>query len=130
MFPLGPDLVASCVLERVHHGFFEPHLFQMRMAKATLQNVIGLNTKILRRGDLVGELSQRVQVLVIEAFDDVVVYEVVKVNQIADHASLRINRTTHSHFKVIVVPVAMGIVALAVRGTIPVIGHRRAVQPV
>jgi len=33
------NALASSVLERVHHGLFQPYTFQMRLAKFALQNI-------------------------------------------------------------------------------------------
>ena len=55
-----------------------------------------------------------VQIFVIERLDHFAFHKRIEFAEIRDHAGRRIHRARHGHFHHVVVPVAIGIVALAV----------------
>src|SRR6266700_3375853 len=54
------DFGTPGVLERIHHGFFHTHPFQMSLGEAAPQNIIDSGAEVLRRRDDTGELRQDV----------------------------------------------------------------------
>src|SRR5260370_8448916 len=63
MGSLSSRFVSACVLEGVHHGFFEPHPFKMRLLEATLQYFEDLDRQIFGGGHMLCEFFNRIQIL-------------------------------------------------------------------
>jgi hypothetical protein len=121
--------ILSPVFERIHHGFFKPYLVQMRMTKAALQNMVNNHGQVFRGGDGGRELRQRIKVLMIEAFQNLGVHEPIQISQITNHARALIYRTANRDFERVVVPVSVGVVALALGRHIFDFRQGVAVQP-
>ena len=66
----------------------------MSLAKATLHNIVDCDAQVLRGRHLLRELRQKIQILVVVAFQDLAVHEAIQINQIANHTGLVIDRPT------------------------------------
>src|SRR5713101_9314487 len=61
---LAADFGTPGVLERIHHGFFHTHLFQMSLGEAAPQNIIDSGAEVLRGGYRLRKFLERVQTMV------------------------------------------------------------------
>ena len=86
----------------------------MRGSEATLHYFVNLDAQVFGGGYFLGEFLQRVQILLIEAGEHFPFHETVEIGEVADHASLLIDRSADCDFDRVVVAVAVGIVAFAV----------------
>jgi hypothetical protein len=110
--------ILAPVFERIHHRLFKPYLFKMSMVKAALQNIVDNNAQILRGWDSSREFRNRVQVLVIEAFQNFASHKSVQIHQIANHPGALIDRAADCDLKRVVVAVSVGVVALSISRSI------------
>src|SRR5579863_6549191 len=104
----------SCVFEAVHHGFFQPYSFQMRVWEATLHYFVNLNTEIFSSRNIACKLLQGIQMFVAKAGEHFPFDEAVEIDEVADHSSLRIHLSANGYLHDVVVTVSVGIVAFAV----------------
>ena len=100
----------------------------MRMGEGALQYFEDLNTQIFRRRNGYSEFLKIIQIFQIVARKHLFFNAFVEVNEIADHPRRLLNRAADGHFEGVVVPVSMGVVALAV-GLLILLGrHGGAVE--
>src|SRR5215471_12444598 len=124
------DFPASRIFERIEQSLFYADSFDLRVAKPFLHQVVESHAHIFRGGHRRLELRQRIQVLVVQAFQYVVLHKGVQVGQIADHPCLSIHRTSHGNLQRIVVAMAVRIIALAVHSLVFLRRHGIAMQAV
>ena len=99
----------------------------MCLGELALQNIIDDGTEIFRGGHGICEFRTRIKVLQIESGDDGTVYALVQIDEIADHSVL-VYLASDGDFENVVMPVAIGVVALAVGCAVLFLGHPLAVQ--
>jgi hypothetical protein len=102
----------------------------MSVAEAALQYFEDLHTQVFRRGDVPGELLQRIQVLQVVPGEQFPFDKTIEVDQVADHASAVVHLPADRYLQDIVVSVSMGIIALPVDDAVFFDGEFVAVQAV
>src|SRR5882672_11075449 len=104
----------SCIFERVHHRLFNPYLLKMRFPGPTLQDFVNGDTQVFGSGHSFRKFLHQVQIPMIVALDDMLMYKPVEINQIADHSGLGVHLSANGDLDRVVVPVPVRIVALAI----------------
>lgn len=107
-----------CVLKGIHHSFFQSYSFKMSLPEAALQYFKDLHTKIFGSRHVSGEFLQRIQILQVVPGEQFPLDKAIKVDQIADHASVLVHWPADRYFQDIVVSVSMGIITFPVNGAI------------
>ena len=86
----------------------------MSLEEATLHNFVDRDAQIFRGRNLLREFWEEIQVLVIVTLEGMAVHEAIEIGQIADHSGLVIDPPADGDFDHVVVPVSVGIIALAI----------------
>src|SRR5690242_8405277 len=117
------------VLEAVPASLLQANPYQTRARKFS-EALENLDAEIFRRRHAIAKnLHIFIQVLVIEWLDDLVPDVIVQIAEIRDHPRGGIYFPRYGHLHEIVVPVTIGIVALAINTLVLGIVQMRAVQP-
>src|SRR6266568_7400805 len=86
----------------------------MSRMEAALQNLVDFGAQVLSGRHRIAKLIQAIQVGDPETLQDVAIHEHVQAGKIADHSAAGIHLTANGYLQSVVVPVTVGIVALAV----------------
>ncbi|HTZ60428.1 MAG TPA: hypothetical protein VMB49_20100 [Acidobacteriaceae bacterium] len=107
-------LSLSRIFKKVVPRLFHPYSFQIRMNKMLREQVVNGDTQILGGGHLGREALIKVQIGVVKAIDHIFLYATIQVGQVANHAGNRIYLPTNRHLYHVVMPMPVGIAALAI----------------
>src|SRR5579859_256737 len=95
-------------------SFIEPDAMEPRDVQLRVETVPNSNGQVLGGRYLVGELRDLlVEMAMVQSFDDLAVHSFLQLFQVNNKSGSRIYLTLHRDFKHVIVPVPVGIVALA-----------------
>ena len=100
----------------------------MSRQRNSLQYLLDPDCQIFRGWNNSAEILKLIQVLMVEAVENLVSHHIVEGTQIANHSSLLRNRAADRDLKIIIVAVSVGVVALAVSLAIRGIAERWIMQ--
>jgi hypothetical protein len=111
-------LSLSCIFEEIVPRLFHPHSFKVSVNKVFREQFVNGDTEILGGGHFVGEALIEIQIGVIKTIDHPGLYTMIQVGEAADHPGHGIYLSANGYFHHIVMPVAVGVAAFAVDGTV------------
>src|ERR1039457_42307 len=95
----------------------------MRSLESTLHDFVDRDAKIFSSRHLTREFGKQVQILMIVAFENFAVHKSIEIRQIAYHPGLVTDRPADRDFDHVVVPVSVGIIALAIGRAVFLLRH-------
>ena len=102
----------------------------MSVGEAALQNIVDGGAQVFGCRHRLQEFRTRVQILQIEALQNLALHETIQIHQVADHPRALVHRPADRDFERVVVTVAIRVVAFAVSCSVFRLGHGIAVQAV
>jgi hypothetical protein len=111
-------LPLSRIFKKIVPRLFHPHSFQISVNKVLREQVVNGDTQIFCGGHLGSELLIKVQIGVVKAVDHVGLHTTIQVSEVTNRTGHRIHLAADGYLDHVIVPVPVGITALAVDGSI------------